>query len=209
MNRRMVGTLVLALGFGWAAVAAAFDPPIPKVPGIPSGKDVPKVPDGAKDPKKLLEEKNEGLKKGDAAPGITVDEWIKGEAVTSFEKGKVYVVEFFALNNGPSLAAMPTLEAAAKKHKTVTIMSIASSDRMTKPELLKEWAKKNDKMISYRVGYDAKGTMRKDWMDAAKIDKLPGAFIVDRDGKIFWMGELKSDFEEHLSKAVKQGTTKK
>jgi len=36
------------------------------------------------------------LKVGDAAPKLFVSEWVKGSQVSSFESGKVYLVEFWA-----------------------------------------------------------------------------------------------------------------
>jgi len=33
---------------------------------------------------------------GDAAPELFVSEWVKGSQVSSFEKGNVYLVEFWA-----------------------------------------------------------------------------------------------------------------
>ncbi len=33
---------------------------------------------------------------GDPAPPIKVQTWLRGEPITQFEKGKVYVVEFWA-----------------------------------------------------------------------------------------------------------------
>ena len=36
------------------------------------------------------------LRPGDAAPPLTIDKWVKGEPVEKFEKGRVYVVEFWA-----------------------------------------------------------------------------------------------------------------
>ena len=36
------------------------------------------------------------LKVGDDAPSMAITEWVQGEAVAGFEKGKVYLVEFWA-----------------------------------------------------------------------------------------------------------------
>lgn len=36
------------------------------------------------------------LKPGDPAPALKIDKWVKGQPVEAFEKGKVYVVEFWA-----------------------------------------------------------------------------------------------------------------
>jgi thiol-disulfide isomerase/thioredoxin len=53
----------------------------------------------AAEPKELLV--------GDAAPPLTVRKFVKGEPVTSLEKGKIYVLDFWATFCRPCLEAMP------------------------------------------------------------------------------------------------------
>src|SRR5437868_8519116 len=65
------------------------------------------------------------LKAGDKAPAIKADKWVKGDAVTGFEKGKVYVVEFWATWCGPCKESIPHLTALQKEHKDVTIIGVA------------------------------------------------------------------------------------
>ena len=36
------------------------------------------------------------LKPGDPAPPLAITEWIQGEPVAGFEKGKIYLLEFWA-----------------------------------------------------------------------------------------------------------------
>jgi len=54
---------------------------------------------------------------GDAAPSLRVGEWIKGKPINNFEKGKVYVVEFWATWCKPCIAAMPHLSRLARKYR--------------------------------------------------------------------------------------------
>src|ERR1700744_5719893 len=54
---------------------------------------------------------------GDPAPPLRVKEWIKGTPVENFEKGRVYVVEFWATWCAPCRAAMPHLSSLASKYK--------------------------------------------------------------------------------------------
>ena len=64
---------------------------------------------------------------GDRAPALTVEKWVKGEPVTGFEKGKTYVVEFWATWCGPCIASMPHLSALQKEYKDkVTIIGVTT-----------------------------------------------------------------------------------
>ena len=54
------------------------------------------------------QESTAALKVGDNAPAITIADWVKGEPITGLEKGRVYVVEFWATWCGPCRVSIPT-----------------------------------------------------------------------------------------------------
>ena len=62
-------------------------------------------------------EQHPSLNIGDPAPPLRIREWIKGEPVQGFEKGHVYILEFWATWCRPCIAAMPHLSALAEKRK--------------------------------------------------------------------------------------------
>jgi len=61
--------------------------------------------------------KAQKLKVGDRAPEFKVEKFLKGEPITGFEKGQVYVVEFWATWCGPCIAAMPHLSELQRHYK--------------------------------------------------------------------------------------------
>jgi thiol-disulfide isomerase/thioredoxin len=131
------------------------------------------------------------LKVGDAAPGFDVGNWVQGEPIKSMEKGKVYVVEFWATWCGPCRATIPHLNELSKTHKDVTFIGVDiwEQDESKVAPFVKEMG---DKM-TYRVALDNKsketeGAMSKTWMRAAGRNGIPSAFIVDKESKIAWMG---------------------
>ncbi|QOV87318.1 TlpA disulfide reductase family protein [Humisphaera borealis] len=135
------------------------------------------------------------LRTGDPAPKLSIKKWVKGEPVKEFEKGKVYVIEFWATWCGPCVAAMPHVsELQAKyKEKGVVVIGVNIWERdLTKVEPFVE--KQGDKM-AYAVameepiaGSPTRGRMATDWMAAAGRNGIPSSFIVDQKGIVAWMG---------------------
>jgi thiol-disulfide isomerase/thioredoxin len=53
---------------------------------------------------------------GDKAPALGVSNWVKGKKVERFEKGSVYVIDFWATWCGPCLESIPHLTELQKKY---------------------------------------------------------------------------------------------
>jgi thiol-disulfide isomerase/thioredoxin len=70
------------------------------------------------------------LNVGDPAPALPVAKWVKGQPVKQFEKGKVYVVEFWATWCGPCRQTIPHLTKLAEKYKDkVTVIGVSVWER--------------------------------------------------------------------------------
>jgi thiol-disulfide isomerase/thioredoxin len=132
------------------------------------------------------------LKVGDAAPPLLIERWLKGDQVEKFEPGKVYVVEFWASWCLPCLAAMPHLADIQEKYKDQGVTVIALDSREANPELAAPCVKRFDKLMAFRVAMekraDDKGRMAETWLDAAGVPGMPSTWIIDRAGKIAWIG---------------------
>ncbi|MEW6159787.1 MAG: TlpA disulfide reductase family protein, partial [Verrucomicrobiota bacterium] len=62
------------------------------------------------------------LKLGNPAPKLQTGKWVQGEPVKEFEKGKVYVVDFWATWCGPCKATIPHLNELYQKFKDKGLM---------------------------------------------------------------------------------------
>jgi thiol-disulfide isomerase/thioredoxin len=148
------------------------------------------------------------LSVGDPAPPLAVKEFVKGKPVNQLQKGKLYVVEFWATWCGPCKATIPHLTELQKKHKDVTFVgvSIWENDQAKVKPFVEAMA---DKM-GYRVAVDdvsekgARGKMATTWMDAATQEAIPTAFIINRAGKVAWVGSP-GDLEKPLEE-IHKGT---
>lgn len=144
---------------------------------------------------------------GSEAPALDVEHWVqngegKFKKVSKFEKDKVYVVEFWATWCGPCIMSMPHIVETQKKYadKGVQIVSISDEDLQTVEEFLerelppqiseesKDLSNFKDLTKSYCLTTDPDGSSSKDYMQAARQNGIPCAFIVGKDAKIEWIG---------------------
>jgi thiol-disulfide isomerase/thioredoxin len=132
-----------------------------------------------------------------AAPPLHIAEWVKGEEVT-LEKGKIYVVEFWATWCPPCRVTIPHLSKLQEKYqdKDVVIVGISPEDA----ETVKPFVEKMGDRMSYRVAIDKNTATHKAYNKVAPIPGIPHAYIVDKESRVVWsghpMGELETVLEE-------------
>src|SRR5881394_2901739 len=131
------------------------------------------------------------LSVGDPAPKLQIGKWVQGEPVKSFEKGKSYIVEFWATWCGPCRASAPHLSKLQQQYKDITIIGqdIWENDAND----VKPFVQKMGEKMNYRVAIDdtsdgGRGKMSNTWMEAAGEHAIPTAFLVSGEGKIVWIG---------------------
>jgi thiol-disulfide isomerase/thioredoxin len=153
----------------------------------------------AQDAKPEAEKIVKKLAKGDKAPKLEVAKWVKGNEIKEFEKGKVYVVEFWATWCGPCKQSIPHLTELAHKYKEkVTVIGASvweQNDQKNNKDyaaVVSDFVKTMGDKMDYNVCYDTKsgsdGAMATNWLKAAGQRGIPAAFIVDGEGKIAWIG---------------------
>jgi thiol-disulfide isomerase/thioredoxin len=134
------------------------------------------------------------LKVGDPAPPLTVTKWLQGAEVKAFESGKVYVVEFWATWCSPCVAFMPHLSElqAEYKDKGVTVIGFTARDIFGKPghseKDVVDFVNRRGKQLGYTFAFADDGTTTAAWMTAAGREGIPCTFVVDKAGKLAYIG---------------------
>jgi thiol-disulfide isomerase/thioredoxin len=157
---------------------------------------------------KAAEDRIQELLVGDAAPPLAVQEFLKGEPVFELVPGDVYVVELWASWCGACIGCIPLLTKLQEQYPQVKVIGVSVKD----PDLEKVRtlvAGRSDN-IGYRIAIEKTreqsasregGEMARRWFDASYSLGLPEAFIVDKAGKIAWMGHP-GQLDEPLAKIV-------
>lgn len=147
------------------------------------------------------------LKIGDNAPEIKYAKWFKGPQVEKLEKGKIYVMEFWATWCGPCKISIPHLTELAHKYKDkVTIIGMDASERPrngeTAESLVENFVKEMGDKMDYCVALDTPDKfMSTNWMNAAGQGYIPTAFIVNKDGILAWIGSP-TEMEKPLEQII-------
>ena len=154
---------------------------------------------------KAQNDSSSSISLGDVAPRLRLSAWIKGNPITGFEKGKVYIIEFWATWCVPCKAAMPRLSMLADKYKDrVTVVGIDIYEKKsTSIEKIKKFVDSMGLRMNYNVAVQDSNFMETDWILATgnKNQGIPRSFVVDEDGRLAWIGHPK-DLEKILPKVI-------
>lgn len=145
---------------------------------------------------------------GDRAPSLKIANWVKGQPVTEFEMGKVYVVEFWATWCPPCKKSIPHLTELQKRFadKGVTIIGISGKDRNGETlEKVEAFAKDYGDKMAYTVAFDDERKTNEAYMKAAQQRGIPTAFVVNQFGQVAWIGHPthpEGELDEVLARVV-------
>lgn len=117
--------------------------------------------------------------------------WMQGKPVKSFEKGKLYIFEFWATWCVPCLQVMPHMEElhqAVKGRQDIAIIGVNVMDD-TPSDRLMGFLKSKKLTPSYPMAADdgRKGPVSKHWLTPLNIRSIPHALAI-RDGVLLWAG---------------------
>ncbi|MCI0745813.1 MAG: redoxin family protein [Verrucomicrobia subdivision 3 bacterium] len=144
------------------------------------------------------------LKVGDPAPKLQVGKWAQGEEVKELERGKAYLVEFWATWCGPCIISIPHVNEIHTKYRDKDLVVIGQNVWERDPSAVPPFLKKMGQKMTYRVALDTAaegGKMAETWMEAAGQSGIPAAFLVDKAGLIAWIGhpmKLKEELIEQV-----------
>jgi thiol-disulfide isomerase/thioredoxin len=125
---------------------------------------------------------------GDAAPALSVKEWIKGGPVDmAAGKGKnIYVIEFWATWHEPCRQAIPHMTELQKRYKDRGVVFMGLTDEA--PSLVKSFVQRMGEKMDYAVAIDEHDKVFESYMKPFDQDGIPHAFLVDKEGRLVWHG---------------------
>lgn len=144
---------------------------------------------------------------GDNPPALSVDEWLKGDSVGSFEKGTVYLVDFWGTWCPPCIKNIPHLTRLQKEYKDdgLIVISIATHE-WDGIEPVKKFLKVRGDEMGYRIAFDGDQSIEHDWDTGGQEGLtffLPRAFVIDKSGTVVWVGHPdKKEMEEAIINSI-------
>ncbi|NKL08486.1 redoxin domain-containing protein [Rhizobium leguminosarum bv. viciae] len=147
------------------------------------------------------------LNSGSPAPSIKVQDWLRGDPLSNFQLGKIYIPAFISTTCsfcGPELARLAQLQ-EQYSHVGIEVIVVAADEKAATADKararVRHWATKWLPNANIRIAFDYSGEMNRLWMDASLSFQHPQAFVVDRDGSIAFIGHPGS-LEDVLPKVI-------
>lgn len=129
------------------------------------------------------------LRLGDRAPGLPAVTWVQGEELTAYERGRIYVLDFFGL--APQMQAHVAIldELSARRAEHLEVIGVATLLGVEPDAVAERVAWWGDE-LSYRVCVDGTARLRDEFLFATECDRsgYPSTLIIDQRGRLAWIG---------------------
>ncbi|MQV97046.1 redoxin domain-containing protein [Sinorhizobium medicae] len=139
-------------------------------------------------------ESNKILSVESRAPALEVRDWVRGEALASFQPGKLYILEFCGTSCDSCVGAMRDLIELKETYKGsgVEVVAVAAHERAASADEARSnlvaWLAQFPQ-LNFPVGFDDTGAMDTLWMEPSFSIVIPRVFVIDRDGYIAFIGK--------------------
>jgi len=131
---------------------------------------------------------------GNKPPALDVGFWIRKPAAPA-KANAIRIVTFFSTWSEPCRQAFPILRQVAQKHKNVIIEAISVYEKSKGPAdtayyaTVKDFVRRMGAQMPYAVGVDGpQGKVARAWLEASGERGVPTSFVIDKNGKIIWIG---------------------
>ncbi|MEQ8317882.1 MAG: TlpA disulfide reductase family protein [Phycisphaerales bacterium] len=173
ITRRPMLAIAMLLGaLGLALLPACASPPVQR--GSPDW--TPDIPP---------------LGVGDPAPAFEVDHWIREPHAMPFDGESIYVVEFWATWCGSCIAGFPELAELQAEHADEGVVVIAATnadDWGCTLESATAMAMDPERRMEFGVAFLDDKRLYDAWAGAAGHRGIPTALVVDRSGRLVYVG---------------------
>jgi thiol-disulfide isomerase/thioredoxin len=129
------------------------------------------------------------LKAGDPAPPLVVSTWLHGAEVKGFEPGRLYVIEFWATWCGPCRQIMPHMGDLQDEYRDKGVTFIGfTSEANDKEAKVNAFVAKQGPKLGYTFAFGSGTETHNAYMKASGQNGIPCSFVVDKHGKIAYIG---------------------
>lgn len=151
----------------------------------------------------LADDGPDRLLPGEPVPVLKDVTWLQGEAVTAWQPGHVYILDFWATWCGPCKKAIPHMDQISDTRgaQNVHVIGVAIWPRpnmVPTPDFVRE---KGDAM-SYRICEDVDGRTAAAFMEPTGSNGIPTCMVVGKTGQLEWVGHPMAGMDEVLDQVL-------